>query len=157
MFSGFVSLKIDLSTFLTLTDHDLKELGISTFGARRKMLMAIAGRSCVCANEIFRETYLSRYKINSAGTHPPHSSNYLHSTPLEPVWVKLKSSAPPKLNSPHSTQFMQHNLQNFWSRSRAVYRFWSSFYFVLTQLIVALSFPFRFEQEGDADGCCSRS
>ena len=35
--------QIDLSTFLTLTDRDLRELGISTFGARRKMLLAIAG------------------------------------------------------------------------------------------------------------------
>ena len=35
--------QIDLSTFLTMTDNDLKELGITTFGARRKMLMAIAG------------------------------------------------------------------------------------------------------------------
>jgi len=35
--------QIDLSTFLTLTDQDLKDLGISTFGARRKMLTAIAG------------------------------------------------------------------------------------------------------------------
>ncbi|CAB1343736.1 unnamed protein product [Coregonus sp. 'balchen'] len=29
-------------TFLTLTDQDLKELGITTFGARRKMLLAIS-------------------------------------------------------------------------------------------------------------------
>lgn len=36
-------LQIDLATFLTLTDDDLKELGIKTFGARRKMLLAIAG------------------------------------------------------------------------------------------------------------------
>jgi len=36
--------QIDLTTFLTLTDDDLKELGIVTFGARRKMLLAIAGR-----------------------------------------------------------------------------------------------------------------
>ena len=35
--------QIDLPTFLTLTDQDLKELGITTFGARRKMLLAIAG------------------------------------------------------------------------------------------------------------------
>ncbi|RMC11741.1 hypothetical protein DUI87_11865 [Hirundo rustica rustica] len=34
---------IDLQTFLTLTDQDLKELGITTFGARRKMLLAISG------------------------------------------------------------------------------------------------------------------
>jgi len=39
-----VTHQIDLSTFLTLTDQDLKHLGISTFGARRKMLTAIAGQ-----------------------------------------------------------------------------------------------------------------
>lgn len=38
----FQQQEIDLATFLTLTDQDLKELGISTFGARRKMLLAIA-------------------------------------------------------------------------------------------------------------------
>ncbi|ESN92653.1 hypothetical protein HELRODRAFT_189556 [Helobdella robusta] len=32
---------IDMATFLTLTDGDLKDLGITTFGARRKMLLAI--------------------------------------------------------------------------------------------------------------------
>jgi hypothetical protein len=29
--------EIDLPTFLTLTETDLKELGVATFGARRKM------------------------------------------------------------------------------------------------------------------------
>lgn len=38
-----LDLQIDLQTFLTLTDQDLKELGITTFGARRKMLLAISG------------------------------------------------------------------------------------------------------------------
>ncbi|KAJ8248375.1 hypothetical protein GJAV_G00241350 [Gymnothorax javanicus] len=38
----FQQQEIDLQTFLTLTDSDLKELGISTFGARRKMLLAIS-------------------------------------------------------------------------------------------------------------------
>jgi hypothetical protein len=32
-----------LQTFLSLTDTDLKELGITTFGPRRKMLLAIQG------------------------------------------------------------------------------------------------------------------
>ncbi len=36
--------QIDLATFSTLTDSDLKELGITTFGARRKMLLAISGK-----------------------------------------------------------------------------------------------------------------
>ncbi|KAM4032615.1 protein bicaudal C homolog 1 isoform 3-T4 [Anomaloglossus baeobatrachus] len=38
----FQQQEIDLQTFLTLTDQDLKELGITTFGARRKMLLAIS-------------------------------------------------------------------------------------------------------------------
>ncbi|XP_022092775.1 protein bicaudal C homolog 1-A-like isoform X2 [Acanthaster planci] len=38
----FQQQEIDLSTFLTLTDNDLKELGITTFGARRKMRLAIS-------------------------------------------------------------------------------------------------------------------
>ncbi|KAF7704716.1 protein bicaudal C homolog 1-A isoform X1 [Silurus meridionalis] len=38
----FQQQEIDLQTFVTLTDPDLKELGIATFGARRKMLLAIS-------------------------------------------------------------------------------------------------------------------
>ncbi|XP_052475906.1 protein bicaudal C homolog 1-B-like isoform X2 [Carassius gibelio] len=38
----FQQQEIDLQTFVTLTDPDLKELGISTFGARRKMSLAIS-------------------------------------------------------------------------------------------------------------------
>ncbi|XP_057706416.1 bicaudal C homolog 2 [Corythoichthys intestinalis] len=34
--------EIDYHTFLTLSDEDLKEVGVSTFGARRKMLIAIS-------------------------------------------------------------------------------------------------------------------
>jgi hypothetical protein len=37
----FVQQEVDLQTFLSLTDGDLKELGITTFGPRRKMLLAI--------------------------------------------------------------------------------------------------------------------
>ena len=37
--------QIDLATFATLNDQDLKELGISTMGARKKMLLAITGKS----------------------------------------------------------------------------------------------------------------
>ncbi|KAL6117669.1 uncharacterized protein ACO6RY_15404 [Pungitius sinensis] len=38
----FEQQEIDYQTFLTLSDEDLKEVGISTFGARRKMVMAIS-------------------------------------------------------------------------------------------------------------------
>lgn len=48
--------QIDLQTFLTLTDQDLKELGITTFGARRKMLLAISGRIAIVG---FYMTYFS--------------------------------------------------------------------------------------------------
>ena len=37
--------QIDYQTFLTLSDEDLKEVGVSTFGARRKMLIAISGEN----------------------------------------------------------------------------------------------------------------
>ncbi|KAI1898602.1 hypothetical protein AGOR_G00074080 [Albula goreensis] len=37
----FQQQEIDFQTFLTLSDEDLKEVGVSTFGARRKMLLAI--------------------------------------------------------------------------------------------------------------------
>lgn len=39
----FVSHEIDLTTFPSLTDQDLMELGVTAFGARRKMLLMIAG------------------------------------------------------------------------------------------------------------------
>lgn len=39
--------QIDLATFTTLNDQDLKEIGINTLGARKKMLVAIAGMRCV--------------------------------------------------------------------------------------------------------------
>lgn len=38
-------MQIDYQTFLTLSDEDLKEVGVSTFGARRKMLLAISGEN----------------------------------------------------------------------------------------------------------------
>ncbi|KAG8238061.1 hypothetical protein J437_LFUL014371 [Ladona fulva] len=37
----FTSQEIDMTTFITLNDNDLKQLGIATFGARRKILLAI--------------------------------------------------------------------------------------------------------------------
>uniref|UniRef100_A0A915HXB8 SAM domain-containing protein n=1 Tax=Romanomermis culicivorax TaxID=13658 RepID=A0A915HXB8_ROMCU len=36
------SAAIDTKTFLTMNDEDLKELGVNTFGARRKMVVAIS-------------------------------------------------------------------------------------------------------------------
>lgn len=39
----FTKHEIDLSTFPSLTDNDLIELGVTAFGARRKMLLIIAG------------------------------------------------------------------------------------------------------------------
>uniref|UniRef100_A0A3B4C2W5 SAM domain-containing protein n=1 Tax=Pygocentrus nattereri TaxID=42514 RepID=A0A3B4C2W5_PYGNA len=39
---SFSLYQIDYQTFLTLSEEDLKEVGVSTFGARRKMLLAIS-------------------------------------------------------------------------------------------------------------------
>ena len=39
----FSLFKVDLPTFMTLTEEDLKELGINAFGARKKMLLTIQG------------------------------------------------------------------------------------------------------------------
>ncbi|XP_048581581.1 protein bicaudal C homolog 1-B isoform X2 [Nematostella vectensis] len=41
-FGKFQEQEIDLQTFMTLTEDDLKEIGVSTFGPRRKLLMAIS-------------------------------------------------------------------------------------------------------------------
>lgn len=42
-FSIFQEQEVDLPTFMTLTEEDLKELGINTLGARKKMLLTIQG------------------------------------------------------------------------------------------------------------------
>ncbi|XP_041758273.1 protein bicaudal C homolog 1-like [Coregonus clupeaformis] len=39
----FQQQEIDFQTFLTLSDEDLKEVGVSMFGARRTMLFSISG------------------------------------------------------------------------------------------------------------------
>lgn len=35
--------EVDLDTFLTMTEADLKEVGVTTLGARRKLQIAISG------------------------------------------------------------------------------------------------------------------
>lgn len=35
--------QVDFETFLTMTESDLKEIGISTLGARRRLQIAISG------------------------------------------------------------------------------------------------------------------
>ena len=40
---AFQKEEVDLSTFMSLTDDDLKELGVTTFGARKKMSNAMKG------------------------------------------------------------------------------------------------------------------
>lgn len=37
--------EVDLSTFLTMSEPDLKEIGVNTLGARRKLQIAISGQS----------------------------------------------------------------------------------------------------------------
>lgn len=40
----FRSHEVDITTFITLTDSDLMEIGVTAFGARKKMLLIIAGK-----------------------------------------------------------------------------------------------------------------
>lgn len=40
----FIANEIDLTTFPTLTDQDLIDIGVTALGARRKMLLVISGR-----------------------------------------------------------------------------------------------------------------
>ena len=40
------ALQVDFITFLTMTEEDLKEIGVSTLGARRKCQIAISGVVC---------------------------------------------------------------------------------------------------------------
>lgn len=41
--SCFEQEEVDLDTFLTMTEADLKEVGVTTLGARRKLQIAISG------------------------------------------------------------------------------------------------------------------
>lgn len=40
----FKSHEIDWTTFKTLTENDLREIGVTALGARRKILLSIAGK-----------------------------------------------------------------------------------------------------------------
>lgn len=40
----FKSHEIDLGTFQTLTEADLREIGVTALGARRKMMLFISGK-----------------------------------------------------------------------------------------------------------------
>ena len=42
--------EVDFYTFLTLTEEDLKELGISSFGAKKKLVAAILGTNHASTN-----------------------------------------------------------------------------------------------------------
>ena len=42
--SCFEQEEVDLDTFLTMTEADLKEVGVTTLGARRKLQIAISGK-----------------------------------------------------------------------------------------------------------------
>jgi hypothetical protein len=44
LLENFTEHEIDLTTFTSLTDADLREIGVSTVGARRKMLWLSSGK-----------------------------------------------------------------------------------------------------------------
>ena len=77
----FQQQEIDLSTFLTLTDQDLRELGVSTFGARRKMLLAITDLNK-------RKSMMNNNDVN----YEESSSQQQHMSTMSPA--SLMSQAP---------------------------------------------------------------
>ena len=54
---------------MTLTDDDLKELGISTFGARKKMLLTIAGESWPAQEDWFKSRACSHVFLKTRYSH----------------------------------------------------------------------------------------
>jgi hypothetical protein len=54
----FTEQEVDLATFLMLSEADLRELGVQTFGARRKMVL---GETCECFEYRLRWKLISIY------------------------------------------------------------------------------------------------
>ena len=59
--SCFQQEEVDLDTFLTMSEADLKEVGITTLGARRKLQIAISGKYHTPAGGCRLETTDSLY------------------------------------------------------------------------------------------------
>ena len=44
----FLRHEVDLQTFATLTEQDLREIGVQTFGARKKLLLLANSKFTIC-------------------------------------------------------------------------------------------------------------
>lgn len=78
----FQSHEIDLATFASITDRDLAEIGVTAFGARRKMLLAIAelnkrGHSFAAAPGAERKSSSSSSTLSNPCTPEKQSGNRL--------------------------------------------------------------------------------
>ncbi|KAM9304766.1 ankyrin repeat and SAM domain-containing protein 6-like [Gastrophryne carolinensis] len=87
----FEEQEVDMEAFLTLTDGDLKELGIKTDGSRQQILAAISELNAGKGRErqILQETihnFNSSFESSASNTKPPG----LHQSPS--VCTKLKAS-----------------------------------------------------------------
>lgn len=72
--AAFIEQEVDLSTFLTLSDDDLKELGVKTFGARRKMLLAIQSLTEMRAQNANFLSNVYNYALTETTGASPHVS-----------------------------------------------------------------------------------
>lgn len=94
----FLSHEIDLMAFSSLTDKDLTELGVTAFGSRRKMLLAIAGRSkkhTVDTRLIWMNAQFVTFLKNVKDSHSNYKSiwqvrNFWHLNVLEQNHYALK-------------------------------------------------------------------
>ncbi len=50
--------ELDFDTLLTMSESDLKEIGVNTLGARRKIQIAISGRNSITCNHYVYLVYI---------------------------------------------------------------------------------------------------
>ena len=92
--SAFEEVEVDLAVFLTLTDNDLRECGITLFGPRRKMTSAIARYHSYASISQSRgggaagkDAILNNNNNNASETSWIESLDYASSNPYEKAYA----------------------------------------------------------------------
>ncbi|KAG5213208.1 hypothetical protein JEQ12_008994 [Ovis aries] len=90
----FEEQEVDMEAFLTLTDGDLKELGIKTDGSRQQILAAISELNAGKGRErqILQETihnFHSSFESSASNTRAPGNNPYLDKAPQELLMHQL--------------------------------------------------------------------
>lgn len=101
----FTSQEVDLQTFLTLNDSDLTELGINTFGPRKKILLAIEELN-KHRSSVISSSFPNIDTVNSMVTSSVRPGKNLSTNLLDGFLVnnKLTSSVPLTTSNDYSKQ-----------------------------------------------------